>query len=498
MAGLAVGLIGLVGALAVGLGIAQAAFVGLLAGAATATAGTLAGRSPTAGPLTAVTPSADPLAARREERFGRVRLLEERARTATERQAIAAAGLDQAQAAWRAWLAEHGLPIDLDRETAGRMLDSAGLAKASLAALRTIEARRDAIAERLTATEARATAFLAALGRPADDPLAGLDGVRRDLGTALAAAASQGRANQDIDRIDAATAANMAAFEAAADRAAAILVEGGAVDGPGLRAAVAEAGRRLEVEREIRSTRDTLVALSGPGEALAAFEADLEAIADIATVQAGLVAIGEKARDLDERRAATLEALGAEGRAIAEIERSAAAAELRQQRADRLTEMETLSERWAVTTIALGLLRRTRSRYEREHRPDVVKEAEALLAAWTDGRYVRILAPLGKQIQELERRDGTRVPLAGLSTGTAEQLYLALRFGLVEHFGREAESLPVVMDDILVNFDPLRAERAARSIEDLATRHQVLYFTCHPGTPLTAAREIDLPALARG
>ena len=149
--------------------------------------------------------------------------------------------------------------------------------------------------------------------------------------------------------------------------------------------------------------------------------------------------------------------------------------------------METLSERWAVTTIALGLLRRTRSRYEREHRPDVVKEAEALLAAWTDGRYVRILAPLGKQIQELERRDGVRVPLAGLSTGTAQQLYLALRFGLVEHFGREAESLPVVMDDILVNFDPDRAERAARSIEDLATRHQVLYFTCHPGTPLKAA-----------
>ncbi len=104
-----------------------------------------------------------------------------------------------------------------------------------------------------------------------------------------------------------------------------------------------------------------------------------------------------------------------------------------------------------------------------------------MLSTWTDGRYVRILAPLGKQVQELERNDGVIVPLAGLSTGTAEQLYLALRFGLVEHFARQAESLPVVMDDILVNFDPVRAERAARSIEDLATRHQVLYFTCHSG-----------------
>ncbi|MGH2464224.1 MAG: ATP-binding protein, partial [Candidatus Limnocylindrales bacterium] len=144
------------------------------------------------------------------------------------------------------------------------------------------------------------------------------------------------------------------------------------------------------------------------------------------------------------------------------------------------------------------LLRRTRERYEREHRPEVLKAAEELLATWTAGRYVRILAPLGKQVQELERSDGVVVPLGGLSTGTAQQLYLALRFGLVDHFARQAESLPIVMDDILVNFDPVRAERAARSIEDLATRHQVLYFTCHPGTPLEAAATIELPSFVRG
>ena len=47
-----------------------------------------------------------------------------------------------------------------------------------------------------------------------------------------------------------------------------------------------------------------------------------------------------------------------------------------------------------------------------------------------------------------------------LSRGTAEQLYLALRFGLIEEFARHAEPLPVVMDDILVNFDEARTERA--------------------------------------
>lgn len=439
-----------------------------------------------------------PLSPGREEHRNRVRVLEQRARSAAERGATAAVSRAQAQADWQAWLTERGLPGDLDRETAGRMLDLVGLAKSSLKDVQAIDTRREATAGRLAAFAARTTALLGRLGRPTDDSLTGLAGLRRELAAAVDVSTNRDRANRDVARIDAATANSAADLAAARARAAEILAEGGAADGPSLRAAVAEAGERRDVEREVRSARDTLIALSGPGATLLAFESDLGGIADIGAVQSALVGVDKRAAEIEDRRATTLEALGAEGRTIAEIERSATAAELRQQRADRLAEMDGLAETWAVTTIALGLLRRTRSRYEREHRPDVLKQAEALLGAWTDGRYVRILAPLGKQIQELERGDGVHVPLAGLSTGTAEQLYLAMRFGLVDHFGHEAESLPVVMDDILVNFDPVRAERAARSIEDLATRHQVLYFTCHPGTPLVADRTIDLPALIPG
>ncbi len=496
-AGLALAAAGFGGALLLGLTLAQAAFVGLLLGAATAIAGSVASHAPERPPAGLIQGS-DPLATRRDERLGRVRLFEERARTAGEREQAAGQALERAQGEWATWLSAHGLPAGLDRATAARMLDSATAARASLAALHGIQGRRDAIGTRLTSFESRATAFLAGLGRVADDPLAGLEAVRRDLANALDAAGTQQRASQDLERVEAALAATGASHQDATTRLAAILAEGHSADSASLRGAIAEANRRTDVAREIQAARGTLVALSGPADALVAFETDLATIADISDVEAGLASVAERNRELEARRAATLEQLGAEGRAIAEIENSAAAAELRQQRAERLTEMAVLAESWSVTTIALGLLRRTRSRYEREHRPDVLKEAETLLAAWTDGRYVRIHAPLGKQIQELERRDGVHVPLAGLSTGTAEQLYLAMRFGLVEHFGREAESLPLVMDDILVNFDPLRAERAARSIEDLATRHQVLYFTCHPGTPLAAAATIELPDLSPG
>ena len=69
-----------------------------------------------------------------------------------------------------------------------------------------------------------------------------------------------------------------------------------------------------------------------------------------------------------------------------------------------------------------------------------------------------------------------------MSRGTREQLYLSLRFGLIREFGERTERLPVVVEEVLVNFDPKRAGRAARAFAELANTNQVLVFTCHPET----------------
>jgi uncharacterized protein YhaN len=67
-----------------------------------------------------------------------------------------------------------------------------------------------------------------------------------------------------------------------------------------------------------------------------------------------------------------------------------------------------------------------------------------------------------------------------LSRGTAEQLYLALRFGFIREFSKRSASLPIIMDDILVNFDPERAKETIKGIMELSSEHQLLFFTCHP------------------
>ncbi len=69
-----------------------------------------------------------------------------------------------------------------------------------------------------------------------------------------------------------------------------------------------------------------------------------------------------------------------------------------------------------------------------------------------------------------------------MSRGAAEQLYLCLRLGLAAEFARRTAALPLIMDDVLVNFDPERARAVACELAHFSWRHQILIFTCHPET----------------
>ena len=79
-----------------------------------------------------------------------------------------------------------------------------------------------------------------------------------------------------------------------------------------------------------------------------------------------------------------------------------------------------------------------------------------------------------------------------------EQLYLCLRFSLAEQLATTSP-LPLLLDDILVNSDPGRGPRMARTIGQVAERQQVFMFTCHPWvvnmlTNEIPAHVIDLPS----
>ncbi|MDT8434275.1 MAG: AAA family ATPase [Anaerosomatales bacterium] len=140
------------------------------------------------------------------------------------------------------------------------------------------------------------------------------------------------------------------------------------------------------------------------------------------------------------------------------------------------------AERYAVLSLASRLLQRAQERYERERQPEVVREAERIFSMITGGAYERLSVPLGASAIEVFDASARAKDTGRLSTGTAEQLYLALRLALIGQLGETGAALPVLMDDVLANFDPERKAGAAAAVAELARTRQVVVFTCHPET----------------
>ena len=147
-----------------------------------------------------------------------------------------------------------------------------------------------------------------------------------------------------------------------------------------------------------------------------------------------------------------------------------------------MEELREQAREWSKLTIAEELLLRTRMKFEEERQPGVIQHAQKFFSSITDQRYDRLYSPIGEQVLTVTERTGVSKQPTELSRGTREQLYLSLRFGLIREFGDQTERLPVVVDEVLVNFDPDRARRAAEAFVELSETNQVLVFTCHPET----------------
>lgn len=150
------------------------------------------------------------------------------------------------------------------------------------------------------------------------------------------------------------------------------------------------------------------------------------------------------------------------------------------------------AERWAVLTLADALLRSSIARFERDHQPTLLARASEIFSQMTLGRYPRI-RKAGAGLS-CDRDDDREVSPEQLSTGTREQLYLAIRLAYIAHYCSNAEPLPVVLDDVLVNFDDERARATLGALAAFGSVTQVLLFTCHAST-LRLAREAAIDAV---
>ena len=128
--------------------------------------------------------------------------------------------------------------------------------------------------------------------------------------------------------------------------------------------------------------------------------------------------------------------------------------------------------------LAQHMLARGISSWESRSQPEVYARASRLLQTMTQGKWVRVeMTPEGR-MTVVDSLHNVREP-RHLSLGTCQQLYLALRIALLMSADNVGRAIPILADDILVNFDDERRAGAAAALAELATKRQVIIFTCH-------------------
>ncbi len=138
--------------------------------------------------------------------------------------------------------------------------------------------------------------------------------------------------------------------------------------------------------------------------------------------------------------------------------------------------------RWGVLTVAKQILDAARTEYQSERQAPLMRKASEHFRRMTAGAYEKVEAIMGEEEIQVVGSTGRPRAVTELSRGTAEQLYLAMRFAFIDEYVEHSEPVPVLMDDVLVNFDEKRSRAASEAIVEFSREHQILLLTCHEGT----------------
>jgi plasmid maintenance system antidote protein VapI len=367
---------------------------------------------------------------------------------------------------------------------------------------RKASALRDEIA--LGEAKTKLAELLTPLGVPDD---ADADEVMRAL-EALRELFSLEDQRADFESRAAVAAVQIASFEEEASLAAATLAAD-LVDRPA-REVVAELAARSRkahaAEEQLADAELQLADVTG-GDAVP--EDILALVAEPDTATQALEEVEAQLSELDDE-------LTSETRSIARIEvgldqmrGDSGAAEASAQAQAALARVRIDLERYVRARAAAVILAREIDRYREENQGPMLTKASQLFARLTLGSFTGVRAGYDDKDRPALRcvREGNvEVDVTGLSEGTRDQLYLSLRLASLMRYADMAEPMPLVLDDVLIQFDDERSRAALSVIAEVATRMQVLFFTHHarmvdlareavPGTSLTV-HELASPVAA--
>jgi uncharacterized protein YhaN len=283
--------------------------------------------------------------------------------------------------------------------------------------------------------------------------------------------------------------------ESAAEELEALMKAAGVDDLASLEAVERADASRRELRRRLTSIEETITTTgvdSAEDLAARAASADADALpAEIAMLEEELKDI-ERERDEANRRRGEAES---ELRGVAGADAAAQAAERAQR---ELAKVRSNAERYVRVKLAIALLKQAMEDYREQSQGPVLGRARELFPQLTAGAFEDLVTDFNDSDEPVIRpvREGERIEVGSLSDGERDSLYLALRVATFEHMFSMGTPMPIVLDDLFLNFDDRRASLGFEALRQLAKQTQVVFFTHHDHLVRLAESAIPMEDLA--
>lgn len=243
----------------------------------------------------------------------------------------------------------------------------------------------------------------------------------------------------------------------------------------------------------LRGTRDTLateLASLGDGIALDALREETAAIGPD-EVAAELEGIAERRSALESEREAVGRELAEAEAATRAASTAAAAAEAQQRFVDASALLADAAEEHVGTVATAALLRWVVERNRASRQAPLMQRASEIFSNVTRGAFTGLALRYSDNDEptiRVLRSTGDPVGVEGLSEGTRDQLYLALRLASIRD--RAGVALPLICDDLLITADDARSAAMLEVLAAASTFNQVVLFTHHEHIVEVARRAI--------
>lgn len=248
--------------------------------------------------------------------------------------------------------------------------------------------------------------------------------------------------------------------------------------------ALIKAAEKSDRKRVLLKSIETLeqeLNRNGDGLSIDALEEEFKNC-EIDTVDAGIEKISIELKELQSQRDNLRDQRRTIQNEIEEKDGSALAANASSQAEAHLADIVRHAEHYLRFQIGALILEQQIEYYRKENQAPVLGRAGELFSKLTLGSYAGLRDELdssGKPILLGVRPDDHEVAIAGMSDGSRDQLYLALRLATLEQHIKKEEPMPFVVDDILIGFDDDRTRVCLEVLAQLSTDIQVLLFTHH-------------------